>query len=51
MRGHVGQGVLGSVLHEDAHGRPDPHALGVQPAGQGICEIIHLSERKRGTLL
>lgn len=48
--GDVGQGVLGSVLHEDAHRRADPDALGVQQAGQAICQVIHLSEGKRGAL-
>ena len=51
VSGDVGQGVLCSVLHEDAHGRPHLHALGVQPARQCVRQVVHLSKRKRGPLL
>lgn len=50
VRRDVGEGVLRSVLHEDAHRRPDPDALGVQPTGQSVGQLVHLSERERVAL-
>lgn len=46
----VGEGVLGAVIHEDPDGSTHSHSMGVQPTGEGVREVIHLSKCQRFVL-
>lgn len=50
MCGDVGERILRPVFHEDADRGADSDAFRVQPACQGVGQVVHLSKGQRSTL-